>query len=331
MPSSQEIVPQAVAVALPFDEYLAIPALSHSGMKDLAISPLRFWFRNINPDRIPEEPTPEMTFGSAVHCAVLEPDKYDERYICEIDETDFVGCLRTVGDMREWASGRNVKLKGTLKPELIAQVQAIDPNVPILDVELERFQQESAGRIVLKKADWSRVAGCARALAEEPEIIRMLSEGRPEISLFATDPEMGVPLKCRMDWMGANVILDLKTFVCKHGNSVDKSVANAIWFEGYHRQARFYTMVRRLCDPSWRGDFVIAMVESQAPHEVRIRKLGPRHQGMDNVYWQRAEADIRSLIRIYADCMDRWGTAPWIKQQEIDPLIDEDLGGLVFG
>jgi hypothetical protein len=47
-----------------------MPGLSFSGMKDFAVSPLRYWYRNINPNRPPFEATPEMQLGSALHCAV---------------------------------------------------------------------------------------------------------------------------------------------------------------------------------------------------------------------------------------------------------------------
>jgi hypothetical protein len=41
-------------------------------MKDLAVSPLRYWHLNLNPNRPPRIETPEMQFGTALHCLVLE-------------------------------------------------------------------------------------------------------------------------------------------------------------------------------------------------------------------------------------------------------------------
>jgi hypothetical protein len=47
-------------------DYFASEGLSQSGLKDLAISPYRYWYLNINPDRPERKETPEMRFGSAL-------------------------------------------------------------------------------------------------------------------------------------------------------------------------------------------------------------------------------------------------------------------------
>ncbi len=213
---------------------------------------------------------------------------------------------------------------------MIAQVQTIDTTVPILDVELERFQEQAVGKAILNKDVWSRVAGCARALAEEPEIIRMLSEGQPEIALTAIDPDTGVLLKARLDWMAQVFTLDLKTFQCKGGKSVDESVANAIWYEAYYRQAYFYTYMRSLIEKRDPAQFVEAFVESGQPHEVRIRRICPRYQGMANTYWTRARVEVRGLINLYAECVNRWGSNPWTDKQGIEPLTDQDMPMMAY-
>ena len=75
-------------------EYASMPGLTNSMLKDLAISPLRFWARWIDPGREAIEPSAEMQFGSAVHCAVLEPSEFTKRYAAEVAVPE--GCLDTV-------------------------------------------------------------------------------------------------------------------------------------------------------------------------------------------------------------------------------------------
>jgi hypothetical protein len=137
-------------------------------------------------------------------------------------------------------------------------------------------------------------------------------------------------LKGRLDWVTPTVTLDIKTFTQKRGKSIDQSVADAIYYEGYHAQAYRYAMLRGW--PKWDGKHVVAFVESDPPHEVRLRSLGPKSDGQANLYWTTAQMQTRQLIRLYKKCMDHFGKdQPWRYAQEIDPLLDEEMKGLVFG
>jgi hypothetical protein len=155
---------------------------------------------------------------------------------------------------------------------------------------------------------------------------KVLRRGEPEASLFATCPETGVTLKCKLDWKTPDETWDLKTFTAKRGVSVDKAVHDAMFYEGYLRQAWFYNYVRTLAQPGYKGPFVFAFVESEPPHEVRIKKLVP---GGD-LYWIQAGIEVRGLIRLYADCVERWGEKPWREERSVEKLADEDIKQLAY-
>lgn len=63
-------------LGMPFDEYRALPGHNFSSLKNLAKSPLKYQHALQNP----MQPTPAMELGSAVHCAVLEPHAFQQRY-----------------------------------------------------------------------------------------------------------------------------------------------------------------------------------------------------------------------------------------------------------
>src|SRR5258708_7618822 len=85
------------------DQYHAAPGLSTSGLCDLAISPLHYWFRSsMNPHRPPDEPTAQMMLGTALHVAVLEPESFDSRYCQMLDRGDYPGLLDTIDEMKSW-------------------------------------------------------------------------------------------------------------------------------------------------------------------------------------------------------------------------------------
>jgi hypothetical protein len=190
---------------------------------------------------------------------------------------------------------------------------------------------------VLRKEEMTRVRGAAEALRAEPKLQPYLADGKAEVPLTAICPRTGVPLKCRVDWMTKTAMLDLKTFSQQRSKSIDQCISDAIWYERYFRQAWLYSYIESIV--SGRSDvsgaqnsleFVLPFVESEEPHEVRLRVLRPRTGGEVNVYWQHAMHECRGLIRMYADCMRRFGDKPWRDPQDIDPLTDEDMRQLAW-
>ena len=319
------------------EEYFTSPGLSNSAMKDLSVSPYRYWYHWLNPDR-PERPeTPEMTFGSALHCKVLEPEQFTARYAPALDASLIDGCLVTVQDLRTWADSHGFKLKGSLKADLIAQVQAATPDVPIFDVLQAQHAVETEGKKILKQTDWARVLSCAAALQREPKFTELMRCGEAEYPMFATDPELGVPLKARMDLVSPSLTLDVKTFGQQRGTSIDKTVTNAIWYESYYIQAYLYSFIRSL-QPGFAKPgiaalappFVLAFVESEEPHEVRLRVLRPKAGGEVNMLWERARIKVRGLIRLYAHYWEKFGEAPWRESRDLEDLCDEEFPALAY-
>ena len=84
---------------MPIDEYHSVQALGSSGLKNLARSPRHFHAMALDSQRPPQETTPSMVAGTLAHCAVLEPDEMQKRYVIRPPGTD----LRAkIG--KEWAA-----------------------------------------------------------------------------------------------------------------------------------------------------------------------------------------------------------------------------------
>jgi len=310
------------------EDYHSARGLSNSALKDLEVSPLRYWHLHINPNLPKDEPTPAMKVGTALHSAVLEPKLFESRFACSIKREDH--WLVTIADIRAWMMDRGQKPKGSTKDALITQALAFDPTVMIYDVEERMHAARNEGKEILHPEDWDRVQGMANALHNEPRLMEILSDGQPEVSMFAADPDSGVLLKSRMDWASPTITLDLKTFSQTRGKTIDRSIADAIYYEKYYRQAYFYQRVRSLQEKPGRTDFVLAFVESEEPYEVRLKVLRPTTAGQPNLYWMRAAAEVNALIERYAHCMEKFGTDPWRDEQDIDPLIDEEIPQLAW-
>jgi hypothetical protein len=289
----------------------------------------------INPDRPKDEPTPSMQFGSALHAAVLEPNAFLDRYACAINPEEYPGMLDTMEELRGWLKEHGVQPKGTRKEEVIAQVRLVTPEVPIFAVLKAQHAAENQGKVIFSVEDWARIYACAKALRDEPALQKLLSDpaGQFEVKLSAVEPETGVLLRSKQDWVTQGWTLDLKTFVQKRDKSLDRSIADAIYYEDYLRQAWVYTTIRQLqpgASQKAPPSFALAFVESDPPHEVRIRVLRPTTGGEANVYWMRSQAKAMALIRLYANCVRIFGTDPWRSPQEMDPLIDDEMPQLSF-
>ena len=95
----------------------------------------------------PEEPTPALLFGQMVHKLVLEPDTFDEEFIVA-PEVD----KRTKEGKAAWA----------------------------------QFEEDAAGRQIVKLADFQKAQDMVAALQAVP-MIQTLLAGRHEVPLFWTD------------------------------------------------------------------------------------------------------------------------------------------------
>lgn len=61
-------------------EYHRHPAVGKSHLDAIAKSPLHYWSRYIDPDRVEPEPTAAMMLGTAVHTKILEPEVFEREY-----------------------------------------------------------------------------------------------------------------------------------------------------------------------------------------------------------------------------------------------------------
>ena len=85
---------------MPNADYHGLHAMSASGLKKMARSPAHFFGTMLDPARPVSEPTPAMRAGTLAHCAILEPDELDARYVVKPEGVD----LRTK-DGKAWQAG----------------------------------------------------------------------------------------------------------------------------------------------------------------------------------------------------------------------------------
>ena len=167
------------------EEYHKQEALNKSGLVQLSKSPAHFYQWYHAPD---EEPTNAMVIGTAVHTAVLEPDKYDQSIIIapQVDK-------RTKAGKAKWAS----------------------------------FQKKAKGKIILNKDDANAIEGIKESVYNNMTAYDLLLEGNPEQSIFFKDPVHNFLCKVRPDWYTNNKeVVDIKTCIDAGYDAFSRAIAN---------------------------------------------------------------------------------------------------------
>lgn len=213
-------------------DYEAIQAINYSTLKWFRKSPAHAK-RQIDK---PAAPTEEMVLGTAFHTAVLEPDRFDERYAVapKVDR-------RTKDGKETWKT----------------------------------FQESNVGKTLINEFDYEVLLAMTRRLSSHPEAKAMLTaKGHNEVAVVWIDQDTGLLCKALMDRITTTnigtVVLDLKTTT----DASPKGFARDIAKHHYHAQAAWYLNgLYSLANAS--RTFVFAAIEKEAPYGCGVYRLDP--------------------------------------------------------
>ena len=148
----------------------------------------------------PPERTPAMLVGSALHCRVLEPDKFPERYAVAPSGLD----RRTKSGKEAWAA----------------------------------FEAKSAGKEILTAEQAEQIEGMASSLLAQGSVSAKLlawCEYREEVIRWH-DRHTDLPCKGIVDAFGEDFALDIKTT----DDASSRAFSRTLYNYQYHGQAAFY-------------------------------------------------------------------------------------------
>lgn len=159
--------------------------ISWSRLKHYDKSPAHFIEAWLNPP----EPTPAMTLGSALHCLVLEPGKFDGRYVVAPAGID----RRTKAGKEQWAE----------------------------------FEAASKDKTVLTAEQMEQAKGMAEAIAASNAASRALAMcPRREHAIEWEDFATSLPCKGVIDAWGEQWAIDIKTTDDASERAFSRAVAN---------------------------------------------------------------------------------------------------------
>lgn len=163
--------------------------------------------------------------------------------------------------------------------------------------QADRDAARAAGRAPILRKDYDAAVAMRDAVLENKLAAGILSEGRPEVSMWATDPETGVLMRGRIDWLRTNAFTDVKSVA---GSINPADITKTVWNLRYHFQAAFYQRILTLngieeLPPLW------LTVSKEAPHEALVYQP-------DDYLMKRAHEEVDLALSTYGHCLqtDTW-------------------------
>jgi hypothetical protein len=214
-------------------DYNEIKAVNFSSLKYLARSPKLYKYRIDHP----EPPKPEFLIGNAIHCRVLEPEEFDNRYA-------------------EWDV---LTKKG-------------DKLAPRRGAALDEWKVLRSGAEPLLPAEMEAVKFAGDEVWADPDASEVLKGCRHEEPLTWTDPETGLKCKGRVDGIKPSCVVDLKSARDPAPWAFKASAGRML----YHMQLSMYqtgaTVLRKIDGKTL--PYIIA-VEKEPPFDVVTYQLKP--------------------------------------------------------
>jgi exodeoxyribonuclease VIII len=228
------------------------------------------------------EETASQRLGTALHAALLEPAKFAAQ-IAIAPECD----RRTKDGKAVW----------------------------------EAFQLQAEGRTVITADQGESLAGMVEAVKASKAAAGLLRMANVrEVSVFATDPLIGLPIKARLDaWAPGDrgeFIVDIKT---TSGLASRSEFERTLASYGYGAQAAFYMRVARAAGLKV-SEFIFIAVETSDPYGVGCYALDEEivalfEPEVDRAIEAWAVAKRGGVFRAYPDEVQKLGAPKWLRRQ----------------
>ena len=308
--------PSRIVHDMPFPDYLAVEALDFSLAKWMLASPLDCWARSwMNPNR-EDVDSPQMANGRAMHCRIVEPEAFSKSYVPMLDQADYPQALRTVEDLKEACRRLDLKV-GRKRDDLIERLRPHD-DVQLWDDVVSAYAKEHAGAEFMDSGVLADIEVAAKMIEAHPQLSKCFQGGRPEVSIFWTDEETRLPLKCRIDYLKSKAIVEYKTFSNVYGKSMDRAIMAAIASGKYHMQAVFQKEGLAANGEPDREFLWVFQQQGIAP-------VAKGHIFMEGALYEAAKAQVRHAVREFARCLETFGSDPWVDPSPIEYLDDQSV------
>ncbi|UOR02017.1 PD-(D/E)XK nuclease-like domain-containing protein [Leucobacter allii] len=215
-------------------------------------------------------------------------------------------------------TGVHTKVLGVGSPAVAypEKVLAANGAASTNDARAWAAEQRAAGCIPVKQAELDKINAMTESVLAN-ELARALIEqpGHPEASMFATDPETGLRLRCRFDYLpdDRRAAVDLKTT----RDASPRGFKKLAYDLRYHVSRAHYRHTAKLVGEPV-DEMVFVAVENEAPHLVVVYQL-------EQKFAEMGEDDAEIARRRLARCLetDTWPGYPPGLQMLSAPVYGE--------
>jgi len=265
------------------EDYHNDGAISCSNIKDLLISPLKYWNNSpLNPDRKRKETAAKST-GTALHCLLMEKEKFKQDYIVlpKLDiDSDFYR-------------------KESQNPNFLS-------NYALRKTKDAKTFEYIGSKTVINEKDFEEIKSAVDSFETETAASELFRDGYAEVSIFWRDEETGLMCKCRPDYLTPNYVADYKSIA-----DIEKIGRDLVSYK-YHFQAAFYleglSQLRKIISSPLteiiHNNFIFAFQEKEAPYLVRLKTLSEEVLDI-------GRQKFRLGLEIYKENIEKYGTERW--------------------
>lgn len=266
LPDTPPLPAPGIYFGMPEELYHALPALSASGIKDFAASPMLFWAKCqwLSEDARKREAEAaaeakekaHRVIGKAYHCRILEgAEAYAQRFAVELSAEDCAGALEHTDQIKAAINAAGVKpfskvedalpdgtvyMRSAVKADWEQQLLSIDPHAKLLSALRSQHAKANAGKALISFDAHGQIEIAARMIEADPNARHAVTGGYPEVVLIWHCAETGVPMKARVDRLKLKAAVDLKTIGNEAGMSLDRAIFRAIANYKYAIQPAVY-------------------------------------------------------------------------------------------
>lgn len=228
------------------EDYHQYEGVSKSGLDKIARSPAHYKYSEYKPS------TRAMVIGTAIHAAILEPERFDEEY-------SITEC--------------KARTEKAYKEEV----------------------KKSCADLVLTAQEGKKVIGMRESVESNYAAMKLLrAPGKAELSAICVDPETGITIRARYDWITDNgIVVDVKKTQDIRPAKFVRSVSDY----RYHVQDAMYSFIYKLITGDDLQAFLFLGVEEEAPHSNALYELDDLSKEMGAFYFRRD-------LRVYAECVN---------------------------
>lgn len=283
----QNQIQSGIYFNLSAEDYHNDLAIGCSNIKDLLISPLKYWINSpLNPKRKNKE-TKSKTIGAALHCYLMERERFYQDYIV-------LPYLYVDSDFYRTES---------VKPDF-------DKNFSMRKTKDAKTFEYVGFKTVLKEEEFAEIKDAVEYFESLPTG-SLFRDGYAEVSIFWRDEETGLMCKCRPDYLTSSYIADYKSI-----NSIDQIKSSIATYDYYLQQTWYLEGLNQLrksglVTPPFEHliknphhNFIFAFQEKEAPYLVRLKTF---NEEISN--W--AGDKCRKGLEIYKKNFEKYGAERW--------------------